>query len=367
MNTESQPNIGLHYKIFAGDALTTEEQAEWDEYQAVQKDAREKRSRLGLVDMSAILLEGVEPPEMLVEDWLVRGEHHVVFGPYGEGKTWVILLCVAGLLCSGKKVVWVDLEMGRRAIAERLATLGVTPDHAENLVYLEYPFLGNDGESLSLWHALMDDERPDLVVWDAQTGALAAADADENSGTAVAGWQRHYVEPAREVGAAVVILDHTPISDSGRVVASRQKGAAAKIMYSVKTVEKFGRHRVGVVKVECTKNGIAAEIPEERSFRIGQEDGHFVFDQTELPVTEGVGARDGGAYFRIRDDVQQKIREAGKDGLTGSQLRGMISGSDAMVLKVAKALASESGSSVQTRPGERRSVIYFWDEDESAA
>ncbi len=353
-------NIGLHWKIWSGDALTPEEQAEWAEYQAAQKTEREQRSLIGLVDMAEILRVGVEPPEMLVEDWLVRGEHHVVFGPYGEGKTWVVLLCAAALLHQQKKVVWVDLETGRRALAERLHALHVTPEAAESLTYLEYPVFGSDDKSISRWRALMDGVRPDLVVIDAQTGALAVADAEENSGTAVAKWQRNYIEPAREAGAAVVIIDHTPISDSGRVVASRQKGAAAKIMFSVGTLNKFGRHHIGAIKVECTKNGIAAEIPEKRTFRIGAEDGRFVFEQTLLPGPEGSG--DGGVTFRIRRDVQQRIREAGTRGLRTGQITGLVTGSHAKIINAAKELVADEGVPIRSDPSERGGVLYTWTE-----
>jgi hypothetical protein len=94
----------------------------------------------------------------------------------------------AVLICQGERVLWVDYEMGRMAIAERLQALGLRPeDVSANLFYLEMPTFGASVDDRDLWAALVQQVQPKLVVWDAQTEALALADVEENSGT---GWKR---------------------------------------------------------------------------------------------------------------------------------------------------------------------------------
>ena len=333
------------------ESLTDEEKELLAAWHEAELRRAEERELVGLVDLAEVMEQGVQEPVMLLDDWLVRGEHHVVYGEAGVGKTWVVLAQVAALLMQGENVVWVDLEMGRRLLAERLHLLGVRPDTVrDHLTYLEYPGFDlprgrpQNGETNmpAMWAALLDQYRPALVVWDAQTGALAAADVDENRGTDVARWQRAYVEPARRVGAAVVLIDHTPLNGEGRPVASRQKGAAAKVMYAVtgKKAERPTRDRVGTLAVECTKNGPCARVPEKRQVRLGFEDGRFVYEENATPFADAPDATPSD-FFEVRERVVEALRRANQP-LTRRAVRDLVGVGDAKVQTALDSMIKEA-------------------------
>jgi hypothetical protein len=316
------------------------------------------------VDLGEIMRDGVEPPEMLIEGWLVRGEHHTFFGAKESAKTWFALHCAASLIREGKTVLWVDLEMGRRAMAERLAFFGVSPEQvSEHFVFLEFPFFSMAEGDRADWAAIVHEVRPALVVWDAQTGALAAADVQENLGTDVAKWQRAYVEPVRRVGGTPLMIDHTGHDDQSRAVASRQKGAAAKveISFRVKEDEKPGRDRMGYVTVKRTKNTLDAPIPEERRFRVGSEDGRFVIEDVTDAAVEAADSRDAQRRMELCDRITAVLRLNPGKRLTGRALERLVEGRGAEIRDAAKQLALDPNSPVEHAPGSRGSVEYWVD------
>src|SRR4051812_45549623 len=70
---------------------------------------------------------GVEPPEMVIEDWLVKGEFHLMYAQAESWKTWVALWLALRVMESGGVVAYFDEELGLKTIAERLALLGGDP------------------------------------------------------------------------------------------------------------------------------------------------------------------------------------------------------------------------------------------------
>jgi hypothetical protein len=179
-----------------------------------------------------VMLGGDTEPEMLVDGLFVREKHHLVYGKKESGKTWVLLHAAAELVRRGEPVVWVDEEMGRRDMADRLRWMQLDPEAVSGLfTYLEMPMLNGSRESLALWTALLQVKRPSLVAVDAQTEVLASADLNENSGTDVAKWHAWYLAPALRLGAATVVIDHTGhdgarLRTQGRTVEGRAERQA---------------------------------------------------------------------------------------------------------------------------------------------
>jgi hypothetical protein len=372
--TPASPGIMTLFKLAHGEPLAAEEQLVWDAWQAHEREQEEARSRIGLVDIGEIMERGVEPPDMLVQDWLVKGAHHIFFGPPGSAKTWAALLMAAVEIRSGQRVLWVDLEMGRESVAERLLALGLTPGEVSGyLTYLEYPAFTASEADRDLWAGLVQQLQPALVVWDAQTGALSAADVEENSGTGNAKWQRWYVEPVRRVGGTVIVIDHTGHDDKGRPVASRQKMAAAKVAlsFSVKKGEEPSREKAGFVTVECTKNNLSAAIPTVRRFQVGPdaETGRFMFAPAEATILDHLdapSAQRGAELMRIRNEVSRLVREHSVEGvrLSQRQLEQLMSGRAADIRREAKELAASKLTGVRSEPGPRGSIQYFWVDDQ---
>lgn len=349
-------DFGLMLKQATGDPLDAEEQARWDAYAAAEAAAEERRSALGLVDMAEVLREGVEETAMLIDGLLVAAAHHLIYGTKESAKTWLLLAAVALLLKQGKTVIWIDEEMGRADIALRLAALGVTDEDAEHLVYLEYPALDGSKANIALWRALLEAHAPVLVVVDAQTEVLAAADLNENSGTDVAKWYTWYMAPARRLGAATVFIDHTGHDDQGRAVSSRQKGAQSKVELAVVCKQKFDKSNLGMIEVTRTKNTHSAPIPLVQRFKLGGDgEGRFVFYEYFGPAESTESTRKTDLKLRI----ETVIREKGP--LYKSQVEDMVKARKTDIRDALTELAESTLSSVSAAPGDRaKSVVYSW-------
>jgi hypothetical protein len=372
------PNVKILAKVAYDEPLDPDETAVWEAWQAQQRENEEARSQIGYVDLGELMIEGIDPPEMLIDDWLVRGAHHIFFGQYGSAKTWGALLMAARMITAEKIVLWVDLEMGRRDVAERFLSLGISPDYVSNyLIYLEYPSFTGDAQDRDLWAGIIQHVRPDLVVWDAQTGALSAADIEENSGTGNAKWQRWYIEPVRKYGGTAVMIDHTGHDDKDRPVASRQKMAAAKVAlsFSVKKGEEPGRDKIGYVTVECTKNNLAAAIPKQRRFRLGPDPdtGRFVFEQEELSVADILdgleddrSAQQSAKRMKIRNDIVALVKahhDSGKEAekrLTLNRIAEGVSGKAVHIREEAKELALSRQTGVRMEL-DGQACEFYWD------
>jgi hypothetical protein len=310
--------ISILYKVDREpENLTPEESAAWADYQERAGRAEASRGRLGLVDLADVMEEGATEPEMLVADLLVRSDHHLVYGTKESAKTWVMLRAALDVVGAGETVFWVDKEMGQRNLANRLAVLGALPEEVrDRVVYLEFPSLDARDDSVKLWTALLATRRPALVVFDAQTEVLADAGLNENSGTDIEKWSQAYITPARRIGAATVMIDHTGHTEGGRSVGSRQKGAAAKVELSVTKEKDFDKKTVGMVKIETTKNTVSAPIPKVQRYEIGGRDGRFVYEPAAGPAP--TDSKRAEKRAKIEADVLKVLR-ANRDELPISQ------------------------------------------------
>ena len=107
------------------------------------------------VPLAKAIEEGVEPPEELEPDILLRGRVHSIYAASGTGKTWVMLWLITRCLERGEKVVLFDAENGMHIVLERLAALGVnTVLLDELLAYVPYPTLTLDEPSVASYEDL---------------------------------------------------------------------------------------------------------------------------------------------------------------------------------------------------------------------
>src|SRR5438067_1171343 len=91
------------------------------------------------VDLGALMREGVEPAQMLLEDWLYVGELHWIYAEAEAWKTWVALILAYEVMKHGGRVVWFDEELGKVTLVRRLLALGAEPDVIEQR-FAYYPF-----------------------------------------------------------------------------------------------------------------------------------------------------------------------------------------------------------------------------------
>jgi hypothetical protein len=354
------PAMLADWKLFEGTPLTPEEEEAWQEYREATEEAGRRRDRLGLVDLAEVMDGGGTAPVVLEEDLLVEGEHHVVYGTKESTKTWRLLIAAAHQVVKGQDVVWIDKEMGRKNVADRMLTIGVPSDAiAEHFTYMEYPMLDGSPDSRVLFGALLAARRPVLMVVDAHTEVLADAALNENRGTDVARWEGWYLTPARRLGVATVMLDHVSFADAGKPVASRQKGASAKIEWQVVKKDKLDRNTAGTVEFVMTKNTISAPFDVKQLYRMGGDgEGHFVCERMG-PIAALLAK--GGGDTALADRIEEVLREHGS--LSQRTLTGLVTGRAAKVTDAAKRLADASWSNVESRVEMRRgnaTIVYEW-------
>jgi AAA domain len=341
MFSAERPDTLLLKALLSPDRMTPNEQATVDAYRIASQKAQRRRDLLGLVDLADVMEGGDTEPEMLVDDLLVRGMHHIVYGKKQSGKTWVLLWAAAVLIRRGETVIWIDEEMGRQEMARRLKWIGVPSDDVEkHFVYCEFPALDRSSESLFLWTELLELRQPSLVVADAHTEVLAAADLNENSGTDVAKWNADYVSPARRLGAATAFIDHTGHDEQGRPVGSRHKGAQAKVELAVVCKEPFSDVRLGVIEIAENKNTIAAPIPKRRFIELGgegQADGTLGF---VFRPDKGTGRQEGEQAAREALAILEAVGTATKQ-LSKTQISDIVGGNNQANLRLIGTMVDE--------------------------
>ncbi len=402
------------WKLYSADEpepLTAEEKRRWDDYQKAEEKQRTERELLGLVDLAELMREGIAEPEMLVGDLLVRGEHHLMYGAKESGKTWLALWSAVFVMTNNhEKVIWVDKEMGRRNIARCFITLNVPEGLIDDyFTYCEFPTLDCSAKSVTLWRALLEAEKPALVVVDAQTEVLGDANLKENIGTDIEKWMQAYITAAHRVGVATLMIDRTGHSDTDR---AGQKGAAAKVELSVVKREAFSRENVGTVEVTETKNTLSAAIPKKQYFILGGGEDGFTIKQTseapqtsestsaagkqtseapqtsestsaagkqtseapqtsestraagkqtsEAPQTSESTRAAGELFFETRVAVLKRVEEAGERGLTVTELKRMIGHDRRLLEKVLDSLVKDEDASIEARVGSRANSLRYY-------
>jgi hypothetical protein len=121
----------------------------------------------GRVMLGQVIRDGVEPPETLVDDVLLAGKAHSIYGPPGLGKTFLMLWLILEVVKRGESTVLFDAENGVRPIAERLKQLGADAALLDERVhYFPYPSLTISEEARRAYVALLERVRPALVCFD---------------------------------------------------------------------------------------------------------------------------------------------------------------------------------------------------------
>jgi len=306
-----------------------------------------------LGDVAQIMRDGFKPAPMLLEGWLAAGELHWLSAEPEKGKTWLALWWAIQVINAGDSVIWCDEETGPDVTAQRLTMLGANPDAVEQrFAYLPYPsWFSEAGEGdADIWPKFLAKTQPGLVVMDTATDALAEAGLNENDGREVTLWVKAFCEPARRVGAAVVVLDHVVKSGvtRGYAVGSRAKKAKAKVMFELKVKKDFGPNEVGVVSVTRTKNGVGAPIQKRQSLRFGgeldEEDNETFINEpaSEIVVAAAEGS-ESAKVLELKTKMAAKINEHGVGGiwLTKSQVKEYSGGNATLQVKALQGLIED--------------------------
>ncbi|WP_062202049.1 AAA family ATPase [Demequina salsinemoris] len=149
------------------------------------------------------------------------GTDNAIIGPRGSGKSWLGLFSAASVMArEGWPVFMLDVEHRPRRAYERLTLLGLDIDTI--LSRFDYRQMRHMPDSIELWVEAEVERSVEvysgaLVLIDSRGASMArtyaggrltesAPDADL--------WHTRYVAPLLDVGATVVLVDHTPKGDA---------------------------------------------------------------------------------------------------------------------------------------------------------
>lgn len=321
--------------------------------------------RFEFQNLAQIMREGFKPPEMLIPEWLAKGQTTWLQGEPGEGKTWIALYLMAKALMMGQRVLFADEEMGAEVIAQRLLALGVPADTAEERFdYLPFPGLAKtDREE---WSLLCEDCQWDFAVFDSGADFFASADVDENSGIQITWWVKTFLDPVRYYGGTPLVLDHLAKKgkSDGYAVGSRAKKAKAKLVWEVTQVEAFSPDTTGRIIVSKEKDNLGTRSPEDHVLDVGGTgDGLFSItvvrpDEVQSPDQAKEKKRQAWIAEAIHV-LKQNDALTYETGLTQTQLTKQLSEGDASLKNRAVQHAATSPQyPVKSRA--RRQGMSFW-------
>jgi len=234
----------------------------------------------GRVDLGAILKDGIDPPDELEPDILLKGKIHHIFGPSESGKTIIALAVIKRRIEAHQYVVVFDAENGTRTIAERLKQMGADPELvSEYLVYLPFPHLTMEAHSRRAFADLLDEIEPVLVVFDSWASFLSSAGLSENENSEVEDWDTAFSKVAKMRSIASVIIDHTP-HEHDRSRGAARKREVADVQWFVKKTMDFNRDVVGEA-VLINKKDREGWLPGSVRFSIGGSDARLTCERTE--------------------------------------------------------------------------------------
>lgn len=271
-----------------------------------------------------------DPEFTFVVDGLIAdGMIHWASGKHGSLKSTMGAHAAVEAIRSGRHVMWLDWEVGRRQARRRFKAAGITGDMAREFVRYRYlpPIKDTSAATIERLRAEVAQlERP-LVVIDSMSKALAGAGCDENSNSDVSRFTDAVLQRGlKSAGGTVYVIDHegrnqTKSSDYVARGAST-KDADADITYRFFVEEEPDRQTVGTLRVICQKDredalgGLTREWERskysrrgERWFTVGDGKGGLPVE----PIQQPSDARRDGEEAVFKLAIVDFLRESGEE------------------------------------------------------
>jgi hypothetical protein len=286
------------------------------------------------------------------------GKVNGIHGDSGSGKTWTALYAAAQVLARGGVVVYVDLEDSPADLLARLLALGVAPNEiAERFRYVQPDQAFEAGADGFL--AMIDRDRPELVVIDSTGESLSIEGANPNADEDIAAWFRNVPKRIAKRGPAVAVLDHMPKAgpDSLWPIGSQRKRAAIDgAQYLQEVLTPFSREKAGAAKLVCAKDrhGTYARGERVAVLHVTPEG-----DAVRIALTAPEGTAAAPAKFEptgYMEKVSRALEEA--DGpVSYREIERRVTGKKEWTRKATEALI-ESGH-IRTEPGSNRAILHI--------
>ncbi len=274
----------------------------------------------GRVKLGERIAGGIEPPEQLVEGCLYAGKLHAFNSEPGEGKTTAAFWAACEVMGQGRSVLYLDAENGPGFAAERLQSMGASIEDLDRLMhYHSSPELTLDADSLADLSATVGEVEPALVVFDSLPDFLATAGLNENDAGDVTRWILEVVQPLKDRGVAVLLLDHVTKSTEGRGRYARGSGAKlakCDVVWTLSQTVRFDRGEVGELRLALRKDRDAF-MPRVVNYAVGGTPDGLMFRRA-AGVVEVPDAADGLTESQ-RTALKDLQSRAGEEGLTYAQ------------------------------------------------
>jgi len=204
----------------------------------------------GPVDLAKIIGGNLQPPEpsILERDdhrhFFYAGRIHSVNGESESLKSWLALHACAQQIAAGNDVLYLDFEDTPESILGRLLALGVAGDDLlAGLVYIrpEQPLDVAAGSNLE---RLITKRDPALAVVDGVTEAMSLEGYDLLDNADIASWLDKLPRRIRNLGPAVVLIDHVPKNTENRRrggIGGQHKLAGIDVSYLVESIIPLAR------------------------------------------------------------------------------------------------------------------------------
>lgn len=295
----------------------------WMGKETTETEPETERSGIGSrLLVGRAVTEGVEPPAMLVGGLIYEGLIHSWIAEGETGKSMLGLWASLRTIQEDRNVLYLDQEGSLKNTADRLD--GLTRSCGGNAALLDRHFHYYQSPDVVLAEESLNDLvrvgreiTPALVVFDSWADFLALEGLDENNSMDITRWVTKIVYPLRDLGAAVLLLDHANKENKGK----GGRGSTAKrnkmdVSHKLIKAEDFDRAHVGRVRFTVDKDRHGAA---ERSvvFRVGG-------DGTGKIVCH----REGDARIMLKDlslNEQKVLQALDQGGVTSTEWKKTIS------------------------------------------
>ncbi|QMP84446.1 RadB-like protein [Streptomyces phage Dagobah] len=222
------------------------------------------------------------------------GKVNEIHGPSESGKSMVLLAVAAQLIQAGRDVAMIDYEDDGKSVGLRLKwVFGLTVEEIDAHFHYLQPETQVCEETFAALRSV-----PDLAmcIVDAVTEAMSLEGLDGRAENDVAAW--YNLLPKRIVsevpGAAVVVVDHTPMGSPNRQIGSQhKKSGITGVSYTAEPVFPFTRGGKGMLRLKVAKDrpgGVrAAALPQGDGEQHWRAD--FTIDGTLIPSKPQVSLR----------------------------------------------------------------------------
>ena len=279
----------------------------WVDEQGLDLDLDEGEYGAGdwyVADVKAILAGKVTRPTPDVyerndgQGIFYTGRINGVFGPSGEGKSWIALEVAAYRMLRGEAIFWLDWEDEAVGAISRLIDLGVPEDViGERFIHVKPRSGWNDG-ARALLARLVVERGVTTAVVDSTGEAMAMDGVKPNEDDETARWFQVFPGWLTDRGVTVLLIDHVPKNADGRadpIGSQRKKAAVTGMSISLEQVKPFAKGQSGQARAICAKDRWGA------------------FAKGETVAMFEIDAREGGtlSISAVKPASQEEIKAAG--------------------------------------------------------